>query len=58
LTPYGLEVELAKLSVQTDRVFVTNIKSSYRDEVIAELDEMLLPNVEVMTIGKNYEFAA
>jgi len=56
LTPAKLVDEIGKMNLLESRIFVTNIKASYRDEVLKELNELALPNVEVMTIGEVYEF--
>ncbi|MBL8180817.1 MAG: 3',5'-cyclic-nucleotide phosphodiesterase [Blastocatellia bacterium] len=55
LTPERLGVEIGKLHVPTERIFVTNIKASYRDEVISEIAKLRIPNVEIMTIGEVVE---
>lgn len=58
LTPDRLAYEIKKIRTRTEKVFVTNIKASYRDEVLAEIENLRMPNVEVMTIGEVYELSA
>jgi cAMP phosphodiesterase len=56
LTPSRLRAELGKLSERSYPVFVINIKPMYRDRVIAQIMEQNLDRVEVMSVGKTYEF--
>ena len=56
LTPSVLQREIGKLNSDAPRILVTNIKASYRDEVIAELADIGDKRIEVMEIGRTYEF--
>lgn len=56
LTPRRLATELAKLSNREFPVFIINMKPMYRDRVIAQIDEADLPGVEILAVGKVYEF--
>lgn len=56
LTPQILETELQKCSQKDCPVFVVNIKAMYRDEVVSQLKRLKLNNLEVLEIGKVYEF--
>lgn len=56
LTPRRLASELKKL-VNTDLpVYVINLKPMYRERVIEQLRTADIPRVEVMKVGKVYEF--
>jgi hypothetical protein len=56
LTPGRLKGELEKLRDRDYPVFVINIKPMYRDKVIGQLEQAKLANVEVLEIGRVYEF--
>lgn len=56
LTPLSLSRELAKINGDPPRILVTNIKASFRDEVIEEILELDLEHLEIMNIGEVYEF--
>lgn len=56
LTPKRLQSELTKLSSRPVPVYVINIKPMYRDKVIGQLDAMAIPNVNILDIGRVYEF--
>lgn len=53
MTPSVLADQLNALSVDCP-VFVINIKPTYREKVIAELQEFRLPRLEVMQVGRSY----
>jgi cAMP phosphodiesterase len=55
LTPQNLRLELAKFKHDCP-VFIINIKPMYRTEIICELEELSLPQLKVMQVGKVYEF--
>ncbi|HEX3100946.1 MAG TPA: 3',5'-cyclic-nucleotide phosphodiesterase [Pyrinomonadaceae bacterium] len=55
LTPSRLETELRKFKVDCP-VFVINMKPMYREKVIAQLDEANIPRVQVLEVGKVYEW--
>lgn len=57
LTPDSLALELAKLgSLRPIKVLVSNIKASYRESVVKQLGSLEMPNIEIVEIGKVYEF--
>jgi len=56
LTPRRLAKELEKLHSRDYPVFVINMKPMYRDKVISEIQVADLPQVEILTIGKAYDF--
>lgn len=56
LTPQRLKAELEKIADRQFPVFVINIKPMYRDTVIGELSALDIPQLEILEIGKVYEF--
>jgi cAMP phosphodiesterase len=56
LTPTKLAAELAKLGERDYPVYVINIKPMYRQQVIAEVAAAGVDGVEVLEIGRVYEF--
>ena len=56
LTPDRLVRELDKIRDRKFPVYILNIKPMYRETVIEQLTAADLPQVEVLTIGKVYEF--
>lgn len=56
LTPQRLSSELSKLTDRKYPVYVINIKPMYREKVVKQLTTLSLENVEIMRVGKVYEF--
>lgn len=56
LTPSRLKKELAKLSGRDYPVFVINMKPMYREKVIEQINGANLPQVQILSVGKVYEF--
>ena len=56
LTPRRLAKELEKLESRDYPVFVINMKPMYRDKVIREIQVAYIPQVEILTVGKVYDF--
>lgn len=56
LTPSKLARELAKLGDRDYPIFVINIKPMYRQKVIDEIRAVGLDSVEVLEIGRVYDF--
>lgn len=56
LTPSGLKNELAKFRVRECPVFVVNIKPMYRDDTVFQIEELGLPRVKILEVGKVYEW--
>ena len=56
LTPQTLARELQKFSDPHCEVFVINIKPSYREAVLREINELGLDNVTDLGVGKTYEW--
>jgi len=55
LTPLGLNRELSKFEKETP-VYVVNIKPMYRDKVVEQIYDLAIPNLEILEIGRVYEF--
>lgn len=56
LTPKLLKTELDKFHKQGAPIFVTNLKPMYRERIIIELIDLKIENLQVLEIGKVYEF--
>ncbi len=56
LSPAMLKKELEKLHDRDFPIFVINIKPMYREKVIEQLYQANLDRVEILTVGKVYEF--
>lgn len=56
LTPRCLQREIEKFSHKDCPIYVINLKPMYHDKVISELREMAIPNLEILRVGKFYEF--
>ncbi len=56
LTPNSLKSELAKFTNTDCPVYVINLKPMYRDTIIRQLNEAQMPRVEVLEVGRVYEY--
>lgn len=56
LTPNRLQGELAKLNDRAMPVHVINIKPMYRQKVVGQIEALALPNVNILEVGRVYEF--
>ena len=56
MTPKKLARDLAKIGDRDFPVYVINIKPMYFEEVVAELDQLGIPDLEVFEVGRTYEF--
>lgn len=56
LTPSTLKTELTKLADKDLPVFIINMKPMYRDRVIEQIEKANLPRVEILEVGRIYEF--
>jgi cAMP phosphodiesterase len=56
LTPVKLKAELEKFPARKCQVYVINIKPMYRETVVAELLELSIEGLEIVELGKVYEF--
>ncbi|MBK9152942.1 MAG: 3',5'-cyclic-nucleotide phosphodiesterase [Chloracidobacterium sp.] len=54
LTPSGLSKELTKLERTDCRIYVSNLKPTYRDEIVRELDGLRPDGLEVLTVARDY----
>ena len=55
LTPRRMAVELEKCERDCP-VFVVNLKPMYRDEIVEQIRQMKLKNVEILEVGKVYNW--
>lgn len=56
LTPARLSKELCKFSHQNTPVYVINIKPMYYEKVLSELADLEIANLEVLEVGKTYNW--
>ena len=56
LTPSLLTKELAKIAGRQFPAYIINLKAMYRDRVIEQIAKTGLDNVEVLEVGRVYEF--
>lgn len=56
LTPRTLRQELCKLRHRSPDVLAVHIKPSYRESVVAELEALQIPRLQVMQPGRDYEW--
>lgn len=56
LTPARLKSEIAKLDDREIPIYVINIKPMYRDVVIEQIRRASLARVQILEVGKVYEF--
>ncbi|CAN5159838.1 hypothetical protein BH20ACI2_BH20ACI2_04190 [soil metagenome] len=56
LTPARLRLELGKLSNKKVPVFIINLKPMYRDKVIQQISGEVIPQAEILKVGKVYDF--
>ena len=56
LTPLKLAAELAKFDKHDCPVYVINLKPAYRETIIEEIDEMVNNGLEILKVGKVYEW--
>ena len=52
LTPFGLKEEIAKLKGRDLPIYIVNIKPMFREQVIAEIKALDLPDVFIFPIGR------
>ena len=55
-TPASLGQELKKLTHNGIDIMAVHLKAAYRDEIIAQLKALNIPNLSVMEPGKTYEW--
>ena len=56
LTPDSLGRELARFGRPGCKTYVLNIKPSYRDTVLREIHDLGIPDLEVLEVGRTYEW--
>lgn len=56
MTPDLLDKELRKLKFKNVPIYAVNLKPMYREKIIKQLEQLELKNLEVLEIGKVYEF--
>jgi ribonuclease BN (tRNA processing enzyme) len=56
LTPAKLAVELDKFFKEDVPIFVINIKPMFRAKVIEQIERLALRNVDILEVGRVYEF--
>jgi cAMP phosphodiesterase len=56
LTPRKLEKELAKFEDKECPIYVINLKPMYQEEIIGELEKLNIKNLQILDVGKIYEF--
>ncbi|MEQ1646491.1 MAG: 3',5'-cyclic-nucleotide phosphodiesterase [Pyrinomonadaceae bacterium] len=56
LTPKRLQSELTKLERRNIPIYVINIKPMYRDQVIVQIQDLAIANVQILELGRVYEF--
>lgn len=56
LTPARMRRELEKFRHSETRIYVINLKPMFREKVIMEIEALALRNLEILEIGKVYEW--
>ena len=56
LTPSRLKGELEKCTRTDCRFYVANLKPMHRDAIVAQLDKFLIKNLELLEVGRCYEW--
>ncbi len=56
MTPNILRRELEKSKQAIGRILVINLKPTYREQIIKEIKSLKIPKVEILEVGKAYEF--
>lgn len=56
LTPKSLKCELQNLKHQNCPIFVINLKPMYREQIIRQLEELKIENLEILEVGKVYNW--
>ncbi|MGI8469220.1 MAG: MBL fold metallo-hydrolase [Pyrinomonadaceae bacterium] len=56
LTPKKLQKELAKFGHKNCPVYVINLKPVYREQIARELAELKIENLEILEVGRVYNF--
>ncbi len=56
LTPRSLSAELSKFRNSACPIYVINLKPMYRERIIEGIMELELPNLQILEVGKTYEW--
>ena len=56
LTPLTLKRELEKFARTDCLIYVINIKPMYRDEIVRQLEELKMENLQILEVGKVYQW--
>jgi len=56
LTPKTLRRELEKFNRKECLIYVINIKPTYRDEVVRQIEELKIENLQILEVGQIYEW--
>ena len=56
LTPQKLQIELGKITVLTDSIFVINMKPAYRNAIVEQLKEIPDARLQLLEVGREYRF--
>jgi ribonuclease BN (tRNA processing enzyme) len=56
LTPNLLKKELEKFNVKNCPIYIVNLKPMYREQIVAELCSLKIENLNILEVGKVYEF--
>jgi ribonuclease BN (tRNA processing enzyme) len=56
LTPSALKRELERAKLNDCMIYIVNIKPSYRNVVIDQLAEQKIPKLEVLEVGRTYQW--
>jgi len=55
LTPNGLKRELEKFTKNKCPVYLINLKPTYREQVVAEVNSLEMRNAEILEVGRVYD---
>jgi cAMP phosphodiesterase len=56
LTPNKLSYELQKLTIETDAIYVVNIKPAYRNAIVSQLAAINDERLKIFEVGREYTF--
>ena len=56
LTPETLSIELKKRIRKNVPVFIINLKPMYRDKIVEEIENLKIENLEILEVGKIYDW--
>lgn len=56
LTPARLKSEILKFKHQDCPIYVINLKPMYREEIVAQIEELNIKNLQILEVGKIYNW--